>query len=93
MIKAVDAAGDFSCTAGGMNQVHFDERNIINQGVCGFIKDYVGLMGECAGLSPDFVDLFFGEYIKGHMELSTKIKEIFYYDNAFMHRRESKVFE
>lgn len=93
MIKAVDEAGGFSCAAGGMNQEYFNERNIINQGVCGFIKDYVGLMGQCAGLSPGFVDLFFGEYIKGHMELGTKIKDIFYYDNAFIHHRESKVFE
>lgn len=93
MIKAVDETGGLSCTTGGMNQEYFKERNIINQGVCGFIKDYVELMGQCAGLSPEFVDRFFGQYIKGHMELNTKIKDIFYYDNTFMHRRESKVFE
>ncbi len=93
MIKAVDKTGDFICATEGMNQKYFIERNIINQGVCGFIKDYVGLMGQCAGLSPGFVDLFFENYVKGNMELDIRIKEIFYYDNAFMHCRESKIFD
>lgn len=93
MIKAVDEMGDFKCAAAGMNQKYFNERDIINEGVCGFIRDYVGLMGQCAGLAPEFVDMFFENYNKGNMELGTKIKEIFYFDNAFIHRRESKVFD
>lgn len=92
MIKAVNKAGNFKCTAEGMNQKYFIERNIINQGVCGFIKDYIGIMGPCADLLPGFVDLFFENYIKGNMELDARIKEIFYYDNAFVHHRESKIF-
>lgn len=57
------------------------------------MKDYVGLMGQCADLTPGFVDMFFENYIKGNMELNAKNKEIFYFDNAFIHCRESKVFD
>lgn len=93
MIKAVDETGGFRCAAGGMNQKYFSERNIINQGVCEFIKDYIGLMGQCVDLDPRFVDLYFENYTKGHIELDIRIEEIFYYDNSFMHCRESKIFD
>lgn len=93
MIKAVDKEGNYKCAAGGMNQAYFSERNIMNQGVCEFMKDYIGLVGKCACLPPQFIDSFFGEYIKGHLELDTEVKKVFYYDNAFVHWGESKVFE
>lgn len=93
MIKAVDETGRYKCAVGGMNQKYFNERDIINQGSCEFMKDYVGLMGQCADLTPGFVDMFFENYIKGNMELNAKNKEIFYFDNAFIHCRESKVFD
>ena len=77
-----------------MNQKYFKERELINQGVCQLIHDFLMLVpGEISDLNEKFIDSFFGQYIKGHMELSRKLKKIFYYDNAIVQRRESEIFE
>lgn len=93
MIKSVDENGDYRCSAGGMNQTYFDARELINQGVCAFMREYTELAGRWAILSPQYMDDFFGEYIKEHLDLEPKLKKVFYYDNALIHRGESKVFE
>lgn len=93
MIKYLDEKFSILCAPDGSNQKFFEERNIINQGVCDFMRDYVELMGEGAELEPKFVDRFFGEYVNEHMELSSELKDVFYYDNAFVHRGESKIFD
>ena len=48
--------------------------------------------GEISDLNETFIDSFFGQYIKDHMELSRELKKIFYYDNAIVQRRESEIF-
>lgn len=93
MIKYLDEKFDFICAPDGSNQKFFQERMIINRGICDFMRDYLELMGEDAELSPEFVDRFFGEYVAGHMELSDELKNVFYFDNAFVHRGESKIFD
>ena len=44
-------------------------------------------------LNPNFADILFGEWVKNGSELSTEIKESFYWDNGMVQRRESKIFE
>ncbi len=93
MIKYLDEKYNFLCAPDGSNQKFFAERIIINQGVCDFMRDYLELMGEGAKLMPWFTDCFFGQYVNGHLELSSQLKDVFYYDNAFVHRGESKIFD
>lgn len=94
MIKSIGKNGEFICATDGMNQKYFKERELINQGVCQLIHDFLMLVpGEISDLNEKFIDSFFGQYIKGHMELSRKLKKIFYYDNAIVQRRESEIFE
>lgn len=93
MIKSIGKNGEFICVPDGMNQKYFKEREIINQGVCEFIHDFLKLVpGEISDLNETFIDSFFGQYIKDHMELSRELKKIFYYDNAIVQRRESEIF-
>lgn len=93
MIKSLDEKFNFSCASDGLNKKFFEERNIINQGVCDFMRDYLELIGEEAELMPKFVDRFFGEYVNDHMELRGELKDVFYFDNAFVHQGESKIFD
>lgn len=93
MIKYLDEKFNYICAPDGANQKNFDKRNIMNQGVCDFMRDYLELMGENAELSPQFADCFFGEFVEGHLELNEQLKNAFNYDNAFVHRGESKIFD
>ena len=94
MIKAVDENGNFVCSKNGMNQILFDVRERMNEGVCRFMKDYMYLMdGNMGSLNEKFVDAFFGQLAEEHMELSKELQKAFYYDNAMFRRREMGIFE
>ena len=94
MIKSVGRKGEYICASGGMNQKYFTERELINQGVCEFIHDFLMLVPDnITNLNELFVDSFFGECLRDHIELSHKLKRIFYYDNAIVKRWESKIFD
>lgn len=93
MIKYLDEKFNYICAPDGSNQKTFDKRNIMNQGVCDFMRDYLELMGDNAELSPRFADRFFGEFVDGHLELNEQLRNVFYFDNAFVHRGESKIFD
>lgn len=93
MIKCLDDKFNFVCAPKGENQKYFEERNIMNQGVCEFMQDYSEIMGEEAELMPLFIDCFLEEFVNGKMELGSSLKTVFYYDNSFIHRGESMVFD
>ena len=94
MIKAVDENGNFICSKNGMNQILFDVRERMNEGVCRFMKEYMYLMdGTMGSLNEEFVDDFFGQLAEEHMELSKELQKVFYYDNAMFRRREMGIFE
>lgn len=77
-----------------MNQILFDVRERMNEGVCRFMKDYMYLMdGNMGSLNEKFVDAFFGQLAEEHMELSKELQKAFYYDNAMFRRREMGIFE
>ncbi|MFQ8877490.1 MAG: hypothetical protein ACLR7N_02655 [Roseburia hominis] len=94
MIKAVDENGNFICCKNGMNQILFDVRERMNEGVCRFMKEYIYLMGGTRGsLNEKFADTFFGQLAEGHMELSKDLQKVFYFDNSIVRRREMGIFE
>lgn len=93
MIKAVDAEGNFVCSEPKGNQRCFRDKVEMNEGVKGFISDYVRLFGEF-DLKPDveFVDRFYGYCFDGALRFLDEVKKSFYNDNGMMHRGESMVF-
>ena len=94
MIKAVDENGNFICNKNGMNQILFDARERMNEGVCRFMKEYMYLMdGNMGSLNEKFVDTFFGQLAEEHMELSKDLQKAFYFDNSIVRRREMEIFE
>lgn len=94
MIKAVDETGAYICAEKKMNQIYFDDRERMNDGVCQLMDDFNKCtQGRLSGTNPLFIDRYFGEVFRGGMEFAQKIKEVFYYDNAIIQRRESKIFE
>ena len=93
MIKAVDENGRFICADEGINQNTFDKRELINSGICNFMKDYLDIFGKESQLDRFFVNDFFGEFADGNIDLSKEIKKIFYYDNSFIRKREMPIYE
>lgn len=94
MIKAVDENGKFICSKNGMNQILFDARKYMNEGICRFMKEYIYLMdGNMSSLNEKFADTFFGQLAEEHMSLSKELQKVFYYDNAMFRRREMEIFE
>ena len=93
MIKAVDENGRFICADEGINQNTFDKRELINSGICNFMKDYLDIFGKESQLDRFFVNDFFGEFADGNIDLSKELKIIFYYDNSFIRKREMPIYE
>ena len=77
----------------GGNQKYFQDKEEINQGVKGFIADFVKRFGRFE-LKPDigFIDGYYGHCFGGGMKFSDGVKSSFYNDNAMMNRIESMVF-
>ena len=93
MVKAVDKFGKFICAEPRENQHYFPERETINRGVKQFMLDYVERFGEFSlQADPMFADFFFGHCMDGTLEFAESVKQIFYKDNAMMHRIESMLF-
>ena len=93
MIKAINQDGTFLCAAPGENQRRFADRQVINQGLKHFMRDYVERFGKWE-LQPnwEFSDWLYGYFMSGAMKFSEDIKAAFYMDNAMMGRGESMLF-
>lgn len=93
MIKALDEKGSYICALNGTNQINFKERELINEGVCRFIKDYVQFSGgRVVEIDRMFVDKVFGEIHRKNIEINKRLKQTFFYDNSITGRRENPIF-
>ncbi|GFI50133.1 hypothetical protein IMSAGC020_01339 [Lachnospiraceae bacterium] len=94
MIKAVDEYGNYICAANGKNQINFKEKELINEGVCRFIRDYVQLSGrKKIKIDRMFVDKVFEEVHCKNIEIDETLKSTFFYDNSITGRRENPIFD
>lgn len=91
MIKAIGEEGNLICSECRSNQRYFDERNSINNGIREYIKDYYLVQGKIE-LGIDSVEEIWTEFANDNIGIIDEIKEIFFYDNALVHRNESKIF-
>jgi FMN phosphatase YigB (HAD superfamily) len=97
MIKKIDTNGNWICDEKKKSQELFEDRIEINNGVKGFIKDFIEIMKDIEidslKLRPEFADKLFGTWIENGSVLSQRIKDSFYWDNGMVQRRESIIFE
>ncbi len=97
MIQYVDKNGEFVYGRQGRNQIFFQERIEINEGVKEFIRDMVkDDVDRC--LSADhamirFVRKAYGCMMEGDSVLGAEIRKYFYFDNDMVHDRELNIFE
>lgn len=99
MMNCVEESGEITAFEIGENQKNFMERELINSGIRGFIKDYV-LMLNKLGLSVDkiepapiTVDKVFGAWFMGDKAYSESIKRCFWHEDGFMNgNREYSLF-
>lgn len=97
MIKCIDDNGNYQCSPGGKNQIFFKERELVNEGVKEFIKDMVeSKIYEFMKINDEIIDFtsrLYGSFMVQDDILEEEIKNIFYFDNAMIHRSEQKIFE
>lgn len=94
MVKGVSEDGGFICGTKRRNQIHFDDKLEINEGVKAFIKAYVNAFGNIdLKIDQAFVDEYYRSCFEGGIEFDEDVKRSFYNDNAMMHRMEVNLFE
>lgn len=93
MIKGINERGEFIHAEKKQNQLHFDSKIEINNGIKGFIYDFMKCFGDYEiDLNPEFVDQYYGYCMGGALKFSEEVKQSFYNDNAMMNRLESMLF-
>lgn len=93
MIQEVDETGKFICKEKKMNQICFENKRKINEGIKEFIR-------ECAETHMErkmeenimFINAYYELCFSGRINFSEMLKKSFYNDNAFMNRLESTLF-
>ena len=96
MIRRIDNVGKWITDEKKQCQKTFAEREKINLGVQEFINDFISIAPKWLGrgvIDACFVDQLFGLWIEGGSILAENIKDIFYWDNGIVHKREMKIFE
>lgn len=92
MLLKIDEDGKFVYSKSGRNQETFAYREQINEGV----KKYFEVAEKWLGSIPLdclFIDKYYGIMVSDGMVLSQELKDIFYFDNALIQRRELKILE
>lgn len=75
------------------NQMYFQDKVEINEGIKDFIGDFIQLFADYdIPLNTEFIDWYYGVCIGGALEISENVKRSFYNDNAMMNRIESMLF-
>lgn len=96
MVRGIGSDGQFICAPNTNNQIFLGDKVEINEGVKLFIKDMVKFHYERLDRLPiyidDFVDNWYGLLLKKCI-FSEEVKRSFYNDNAFIHRRQERIFE
>lgn len=93
MLLRIDTNGKFVYSSDGNNQKYFINRKEINQGVKSFIKDATKSLTGKEKVDTRFIDDLYGELLNNNFILSERLKEIFYFDNALIQRRELKIMD
>ena len=94
MVADVAEDGSFRCKEKRQNQLHFREKEEINEGVKAFLREFMACAMD-ADLTEDreFADAYYRACFEGGMRFRDEVKGSFYNDNAMMHRMEANLFE
>ncbi len=96
MVRTIRSDGQFLCAPDTNNQKFFVDKTEINDGIQLFMKDIIELhQDRLDGLDihiDDFIDNWYGIMVK-NIIYSEEIKRSFYNDNAFIHRRQERIFD
>lgn len=96
MVKSILSDEKFVFSADTNNQIFFADKMEINEGIQLFIKDMVELhwnrLNNMNIYIDDFIDNWYGIVIKNSV-YSENVKRSFYNDNAFIHRRQERIFD
>lgn len=93
MVKEIDENGTFICAEKKQNQIHFRDKEEINQGIKRFIQEYITNFGTYdLQINREFIDYYYGCCMSGALSFSDSVKQSFYNDNAMMNRIESVIF-
>jgi predicted HAD superfamily hydrolase len=93
MLIKIDNKINFIYSSKGKNQEYFSNRENINVGVKKFIYDVTEISTGKEKIDTKFIDNLYGEFFNNHMEMNNNLKEIFFFDNALIQRREMKIFD
>lgn len=96
MVRSINSDGKLLYAPDTNNQIFFDDKIEINEGIKLFIKDMVDLhydrLNRLHIYIDDFVDDWYGVLLRKCI-FSEDVKQSFYNDNAFIHRRQERIFE
>lgn len=93
MVKQIDENGIFICAEKKQNQIHFQDKEEINQGIKLFIQEYITNFGMYdLQVNRKSIDFYYGCCMSGAFSFSDNVKQSFYNDNAMMNRIESMLF-
>lgn len=96
MLRTINKDGQFVYAPNTNNQAFLEDKVEINDGIQMFIKDMVDYHGERLNTTniyiDDFLDNWYGILLK-NVAFSEDIKRSFYNDNAFIHRRQERIFD
>lgn len=96
MVRAIKENGKFIYAPDTNNQNFFEDKMEINEGIQLFINDMIQFhYKRLSGLDiyiDDFVDNWYGLLLKNSL-FSEEITRSFYNDNAFIHRRQERIFD
>lgn len=96
MVKSIDQNGQFIYAPDTNNQIFFADKVEINEGIKLFVKDMVDFHYERLERLPiyidEFVDNWYGLLLKNCI-FSEEVKRSFCNDNAFIHRRQERIFD
>lgn len=95
MLRSINQDGQFIYAADTNNQMFFDDKVEVNEGIKLFIKDMIDFhyerLDKLVVYIDDFVDNWYGLLLKNCI-FSKEVKRSFYNDNAFIHRRQERIF-
>ena len=95
MIKGMNHSG-FIYSPNTNNQIFWEDKLEVNEGVQLFISDMIKFhykrLDDLNICIDNFIDKWYGILLK-NSEFSEDVKRSFYNDNAFIHRRQERIFE
>lgn len=97
MIKKIDKNNKLVCDEKKGNQIYFDDKIKINEGIKEYINDFIKVsqINDIESFKMDvmFVDALFGMFLENNCSFGKEIQRSFFWDNGIVQRRESKIFD